>query len=363
MRVCFITEDLHPGPKGLIPGGCAYYRSLLPSGMIPGSMFGKPAWAADRGFGVLQGGRAFFGWDTVNMKLMMQRWVPEQMRQAKALGQRLIVDIDDLTDELHDDNKAKRILDPARNKIANLHHHRAVIEEADTLTVSTPYLLDYYSEIHPDVRMVRNGISTRQFEKHHHDSLKPILGWVGSTEYRSGDLEILRPWLGEFMQEHDLFFIHAGHVDGAPRFSDLAGVPGDRVLRMPMTAITTYHLLFQMDIGIVPLSDHPFNRAKSAIKGMEYAASNIPFIASDLPEYRWLLEEGCVGRIAHEPESWIAHLESLLRFDLRKREAAEQRTHVLKYQSVDTKGRTWRDIMSDPAECSVPTHNVEYRVI
>lgn len=363
MRVCFITEDLHPGPKGLIPGGCAYYRSLLPSGTISGSMFGKPAWSADRGFGVLQGGRAFFGWDVVNMKLMMQRWVPEQMRQAKVLGQRLIVDIDDLTDELHDDNKAKRILDPEKNKIANLDHHREVIQEADTITVSTPYLLDYYRNVHDDVRLVRNGLSTKQFEKHKHDGLKPIIGWVGSTEYRSGDLEILRPWLGEFLMEHDLYFVHAGHVPNAPRFSDLAGVPDELVVKMPMTSITTYHLLFQMDIGIVPLSDHRFNWAKSCIKGLEYAASNIPFIASGSPEYRWLHDDFGIGRVADNPDTWRFHLEDLLRLNVRKRAAATQRVTALKYQSIDVRALAWRDIMNDPAECSVPTHNVEYRVV
>lgn len=362
VRVAWVTEDLHKTPRGtLTPGGCAYYRSMLPAG-VTGGVFGKPAWSADRGFGVLEGKQAMFGFDTVVLKLMMQRWVPEQMRQAKALGQRLIVDIDDLTDELHDANAAKQLLDPASNPVTNLEYHRAVFKEADTITVSTPYLLEYYSNVHDDVRLVRNGLNPKQFERHKHYPNRPVIGWVGATDYRSGDLEILKPWLSDFLEEHNLLFLHAGHQNKAPRFADVTGVNPDRVVLMPMTPITQYHMLFQMDIGIAPLNDIPFNRAKSSIKGLEYAASNIPFVASDLPEYR-LLADQSVGRLAGTPDEWVYELTQLLDYSLRKREAAVQRSTVLKQHTVDVQAAGWRDILSDPAHCDIPTHTVEYRIV
>jgi glycosyltransferase involved in cell wall biosynthesis len=54
---------------------------------------------------------------------------------------------------------------------------------------------------------------------------------------------------------------------------------------------------------LVPLLDSPFNRAKSWLKGIEYASLGVPFIASPLPEYRKLAELGA-GVLADTPQQW-----------------------------------------------------------
>jgi hypothetical protein len=71
-----------------------------------------------------------------------------------------------------------------------------------------------------------------------------------------------------------------------------------------------YQNLFTFDIGLVPLSDVPFNQAKSAIKGLEYASAGVPFIASDLDEYR-SLHDGGIGLLAKKTRHWFAHIERL----------------------------------------------------
>ena len=40
------------------------------------------------------------------------------------------------------------------------------------------------------------------------------------------------------------------------------------------------------DIGIAPLADSAFNRSKSAIKTLDYAALGLAVLASDVPAYR-----------------------------------------------------------------------------
>ena len=56
-----------------------------------------------------------------------------------------------------------------------------------------------------------------------------------------------------------------------------------------MTLIHDYPRMFRnIDIGIAPLSDVPFHHAKSAIKGLEYPAAGVPFIASPSPEAKAL---------------------------------------------------------------------------
>jgi hypothetical protein len=113
--------------------------------------------------------------------------MPFQMRVAKELGQRLIVDVDDAYDFLHDENQAKQSTDPLLNKISNREHMRDVIMLADVVTVSTPFLLDYYSGLRDNVFMVRNGISPKQFPKRKVKRERPVIGWAGALRWRSND--------------------------------------------------------------------------------------------------------------------------------------------------------------------------------
>jgi len=113
----------------------------------------------------------------------------------------------------------------------------------------------------------------------------------------------------------------------------------------------------------VPLTNIPFNEAKSFLKGIEYAASNIPFVASDLPEYRYLAEEGRVGRVANTPEEWVKHLTELLDYDTRKKEAGTQRSRVLKEQSIVNRAHEWVKVFEGSPNTSILTKLVEYRQV
>jgi len=129
VRTAFITEDLGEWEGNLTPGGCAYYRQLLPKNAAgPLSTFGRPAWSAQHGFGVLVAkDLAQFGYETVVMKSIMARWTPRQMEIAQSLGQRIIVDIDDHFDGLHEANRAFKTNDPSVNKVHNRAALRAVV--------------------------------------------------------------------------------------------------------------------------------------------------------------------------------------------------------------------------------------------
>jgi hypothetical protein len=362
-RFGFISGDLIKWGEGPMPGGCAYYRCILPMMTVPEPCFGPPAWTADRGFGVrISGQQARFGFDTIVIKQLMDRWMPEQMRQAQALGQRLIVDVDDAYDFLHDENQAKQATDPELNRVRNRNHMRDIIMQADIVTVSTPFLLAYYSAMRDNVFMVRNGINPDQFERRKVRSLKPVIGWAAGLRWRSSDTDVLKDWLGDFLIEHDLMFHHAGHDPSGPSFADLADVPAERVITSPMKPIVRYQDMLTFDIGLVPLTDIPFNHAKSFLKGIEYAAANIPFVASDLPEYRLLAESG-VGRVADTPEQWVKHLTELLDYNTRKKEAAVQRSKVLKEHTIVARAHDWVKVFEGSPKTSIATKLVDYRQV
>jgi hypothetical protein len=307
---------------------------------------GMPAWDPKQGFGVKETETTgIFGFDTIVLKLIMFRWTPEQIRIAQSLGQRIIVDIDDYHEALTPANKAYELTDPERNKKANRYYYQQVIEEADTLTVSTPFLYDTY-KWHPDVHMIRNAVNLPQFERRKHNTQRPVIGWAGATSYRNNDLEQLRDWLPDLLERHDLTFHHAGHDPDSPSFADITGIPAHRVTTSPIVPIHDYAAGLRFDIGIVPLNNIPFNHAKSNIKGLEYSAAGIPFVASPLPEYRLLHESGA-GILADTAEEWTAAVEILLDYKNRKRAAAIGHKIVSEQWAIEHRRDDWVDVFSN----------------
>ena len=325
-RMVFLTRDWTPGCNPPVPGGCAWYRCCLPMQALAGygvdTRMGLPVFNPDHGFGVEVGqGRAEVGFDVAVLKLLMDKPIPAMIRRAQLRGQKVIVDVDDHYDALHPDNIAAEGSSEEANRGHNREHYRRSIMAADAVTVTTPELLEHYSRLRDNVFMVRNGVLDNDFiRRPTHDGRHPTIGWVGGIPWRSGDLETLRSWLPDFLEEYDLGFHHAGHAEVVPGTDrpvkpiwELAGIPRDRVTTQPLVPMNQYRDLFtQFDIGLVPLLDIPFNRAKSTIKGQEYAAAGIPFVAQDLPEYVRLSEMG-VGRVAHTADDWVAQLTGLLR--------------------------------------------------
>lgn len=351
-RVAYLSGEWTNLPNGeVIPGGCTYYRCFLPmhASRFPASM-GRPAWTSQHGFGVNEGnGKATFGYKVIVLKQLMDRWIPHQIEVAQSLGQKIIVDVDDFYHGLHPDNSAYVKTDPAVNKVRNRDIYEQVIRKVDMVVVSTPELINFYGEWNPNIRMVRNSVYPEQFTRREVKRHKPILGWVGALGYRSGDIETLREWLPDFLEEHDLLFHHSGHVPSEGEFAKQSGINPDRLRTLPMQPMNRYHMLFKFDIGLVPLNDIPFNRAKSFIKGLEYTASGIPFVAQDLPEYRLLADDG-VGRVATTAEDWVNQVGALLDYKTRRRAIAESYSNMERLHTIKQREDEWRQVIVDAIE-------------
>lgn len=69
----------------------------------------------------------------------------------------------------------------------------------------------------------------------------------------------------------------------------------------------------QWDIGICPLTSHPFNHLKSNVKWIEYSGAGVAVIASRGMVYDECCSEGC-GILADTEKEWFAALEYLTRY-------------------------------------------------
>jgi hypothetical protein len=221
---------------------------------------------------------------------------PDELRRARAAGQIVIADMDDT---LFPDDK----IPMTQDSLAAVEQSTGELPEVDlrdlfgslsAFTVSTEAIAREVRSISPTLRVkvIRNAVDTHSWRVED-VSGPPVLGWPAFLRLRAGDHEVLSPWLGRFVEEHDLRFVHVGHRsdDSRGRLASVLDIDPERVEERPVVPFWDYigsRPLHGINIGLVPLADRPHNQAKSALKGLEFAASGIPFVASPSDEYRRL---------------------------------------------------------------------------
>jgi glycosyltransferase involved in cell wall biosynthesis len=312
---------------------------------------GIPGYNQEHGFGILiPDEKAIHGWDIVVLKLIMLNRVVDQVTEARKKGQKIVVDIDDHMEALESTNLAFKTTNPDTNPNNNRDHYNKIIEQADALIMSTPFLKDYYQKKYPDkpIFVVRNSIDIDRWHMRKDKSGNfPTVGWVGATPWRSGDLETLNPFFGEYLTKNNLRFHHSGHIINAPSVKMQIGIDEKYYTSEPMKPIMTYPELFKkMDIGIVPLRDVEFNHAKSFIKGLEYTAAGIPWIAGWSPEYEYITSHG-IGRLARTPDDWLSHLDELKNPKVRNIERQKNRLLLKELHSTEVKGLEWDQVFTE----------------
>ena len=354
MKVGFISGDwsniTDPDTGHPTPGGAGWYRLGMPAEFLSRhgietvhcELVNIDRKRTDRGFWL----NDFDGVEHQDCDIIVvQRWMDERaadaILHARKSGQVIINDIDDWYWGLHRKNAAYDASDPRKNPRMNRDHYLRAVHASDAVTVSTPFLRQKFIEQGMDTILIRNAIDLERWEwREPRDTPMPTIGWVGSTLYRSGDLETLTGVVSAACKRLGANFMHAGLFGGADHAGVALRLPEEILMARDGCSILEYPTLFRgIDIGIVPLNEVDFNRAKSAIKGMEYAASGIPFVAQGIDEYNWLREEVGIGNTARKPKQWINRLVALGDPEERIRQAKRDRDAL---QALDME-RRWKD--------------------
>ncbi len=261
-----------------------------------------------------------FDCDVIVMQRYMHMQALTDLIRAKASGQIILQDVDDWYWGLSPLNAAYEASLPSRNPRENTDWYRDIIKASDGIIASTDFLYDKMKLWNENTRIHKNHVEANKYASrvHTNSTEKIVVGWMGSTSHRSGDLEILRPHaqqISEYATWH-----HTGHISSPhiPTFSSAVGANGSEVSVSAFLPPEQLHLGFNFDAGIVPLTDIPFNHAKSYIKGIEYACGGVPFVASASPEYIELAEKHGIGVIAKSPKDYVTLLKKFVDPDYRQ---------------------------------------------
>jgi glycosyltransferase involved in cell wall biosynthesis len=276
------------------------------------------------------GGANHMDCDVVVVQRIMFEGACDAVGAAVASGQIVVNDVDDWYWGLSTQNSAFYSSHPRLNPQDNVNNYRKVLARSSHITVSTPYLAERLkSFVRCPIDILPNTVDFSRFSTRV-QAERPAVGWAGSTMHRSGDLEILRGVAGQITR-NGYQLVHAGNQEWAPSFASAVNVDPESVTTLPLVGPEEYPSILQFDIGLIPLTDVPFNLAKSTIKSLEYTAAGIPFIASRVGEYARQKKETGAGRLVKNHGDWMKHIRALDSVSAREEEVAANRSALAEF--------------------------------
>lgn len=208
------------------------------------------------------------------------------------------------------------------------------IAVADAVTVSTEHLAELVGRFNPNVHVIPNHVdaSLLQHERPRNDRV--TVGWAGGSSHHN-DFASVQGELRTFLRHHPEVDVHTiGHD-----YRRELGRPDARHSSW-QPVLRDYLSCVDFDIGVAPIAYHAFNKAKSDLKVLEYAALGIPVVATDFGPYSDSVQHGVTGYLVRRPYDWVRYLTDMVN-DTEMRE--EMGRNAKRWAATRTvQGNVWR---------------------
>jgi glycosyltransferase involved in cell wall biosynthesis len=345
-RVLAMVEDLD---------GCALWRVLLPFSELQRQGYQDIAWDSHKNPLVTYLFHADWWKNHQYDAVILPRkhWATDDQWMAdrwfRSLHSADISVIYEIDDDLFSEDFEERLVTTkgytakkARSRRGDIMH---TIERCDGVTVSSQRLATMARQyVDIPIQVVPNYIDLRWFKRvqkagQRDQNLTGItVGWAGGAR-PDADVEQMATAWGILAEKYPkVTFVIMGYF---PKIF-YEKVPEERIATIEWMPVESYPVgMLNIDIGCCPLSNTIFNRAKTFIKAMEYAASGAAVVASPTV-YGQLIDHGEDGYIANTVDEWVEYLSALIedyrhRHDISKKLLAKVRKH----HSLETQAWRW----------------------
>jgi glycosyltransferase involved in cell wall biosynthesis len=276
--------------------------------------------------------------DVVHIYRYYEPQVIKVARKLREAGVGIVWDNDDdlTTGNLGTKNEVRK------NALRSQHIRAAMmsmLSVAHVVTVPSETLAAQYREWGADdVRVVENYLrpayATGPVPRH--DGV--TVGWTACAEHAHDMKHFnLREVLRELLDEHPELHVMSVGIDLA--------LPRERYTRFP---IVNYRDLAshvaRFDIGIAPIADIPFNRARSNVKLKEYAAVGVPWLASPIGPYAGMGEKQG-GRLVPD-DRWHEELSRLIRDARARRKLGKRGMKWARGETSAAGAAKWEQVMA-----------------
>lgn len=294
--------------------------------------------------------------DVFVFQRITHRWLVKVVEHLRARGTTVVVDVDDDLTSIHPGNAAFTMLHP-RTEGATLegsdqpsmhswHHLSAACRAASLVTTSTPALLPVYAA-HGRGRVLPNVLAAHYFEPARRpDRAVPTIGWPASLHSHPDDPDVIGPAVARLVRGGAASFVGVGGPHQAAELQSVFGLDGWPTMLGNVALRSWPARIGTLDVGLAPLADTRFNRAKSWLKPLELAATGVPWVGSPRVEYRKLHDLGC-GVLAERPKDWYRELRRLVADASWRAELADRGRAVAATLRLEDHAWRWLEAWSD----------------
>jgi hypothetical protein len=265
--------------------------------------------------------RVLPGYDALYVQRGLYQFGPGALvRELERFDGRVVLDLDDDVFTPHPELAEKSAL--ARWLYGPQQAARLALR-ADAIVVSTRQLAHSLPEGSCEPVVLPSVPDVAVYRRARHDAVGGTVGWAGT----SGGLLFLDP-LAPVLER----LRHRGLASTEV----VCSAPWNGPARFTPWRLADEPTLFaRFAVGIMPLPDTVYTRAKAGFKLLQYMAAGVPFVASPVGVNVELVEASGAGRLAGDPSEWERELTALLEDpELRRRMGDRGRAYVERYADL-----------------------------
>lgn len=261
---------------------------------------------------------------------------------ARIFNNNIIFDFDDAIHLIPSNKKPNLLLDLLWDK----KKIEKIIKLSKHVIVGNPILEKYARNFNNNVTIVPTSVDLNLYKVNKTRTVSKDravkIGWIGSQ----GTFSYLKNIIPVFMELNKKYNICI-NVIGAwgPEYKGLA------IKYQEWNLDTELNDLYELDIGVMPLSNDEWSKGKSATKLLQYLAAGIPAVCSPVGVNSEIIKDGLNGFLADTQEEWGRKISLLIENNsLFNRVSSNARSSIERFYSVQSNAPILAEIIKTVAK-------------
>lgn len=200
------------------------------------------------------------------------------------------------------------------------------LRNCQLISVGSTALEEYCRDFNEEVYILTSPVLDHNERKKGRNKI-PNIGWVGdfgngntisqAFTHKTSMFKLLFPQLLQIDKAFKLTLIGVKNKSDIPEIRDYFKDKAHIEIRIPENLEWeddrwVYAEIKKFDIGVYPLTNHPFNISRSAFKAKQYLSVGIPTIASDVGENAKFIKHGVNGFLCQEEGEFKSAIERII---------------------------------------------------
>jgi glycosyltransferase involved in cell wall biosynthesis len=199
-------------------------------------------------------------------------------------------------------------LDDAQYVVAPAWYFQLRFKLADWVYTGNLEIAEHARRFNPRVMVMESVVDTDYYRpKTHIEHWPVVIGWVGTLLDHCGPLKIVEQAIARLSQKYPVV------LEVVSNRSCQFGTSQIRLVNRRWCLEQEVENLARFDIGIMPLKNDGFGRAKESYKLKQYLAMGLPVVCSPVGKNNEVVREGVTGFFATHEDEWVDKLSRLVK--------------------------------------------------